>query len=81
MALARLNARNMFYAATVSMGWQLAVTVLVPVFIGVKLDDHFNSAPSYTLAALFIAAGGACYVVWKTIKQVGQNSSAKGSKS
>lgn len=70
-SLAIFAARKDFVVTTVNMGWQLAITVLVPVFIGVKLDDYFDSQPSYTLAALFIAIGMAVMVVARTIKQVG----------
>ena len=68
--LATMSARRQFMGAAGNMGWQLALTVLVPVFVGVKLDSHFHASPSYTLAALFIAAGAASLVVWKTIKRV-----------
>lgn len=68
--MAVLSARKDFINATLNMGWQLAFTILVPVFIGAKLDDKFNSSPSYTLAALFIAIGFAGAVVARTLKQI-----------
>lgn len=71
-SLAVLTARKQYFGAAVSMGWQLAFMVLIPVIIGVKLDDHFKSSPSYALAALVIAVGGAIYVINNTIKQVNQ---------
>ncbi len=69
-SLAVFSARKQFFSAATSMGWQLAGMVLVPVVIGVKLDDHFHSTPSYTLAALILAIGGAIWVVSNTLKQV-----------
>lgn len=69
-SLAVLSARKQFFSAATSMGWQLAGMVLVPVVIGVKLDDHFHATPSYTLAALVLAIGGGVWVVNNTIKQV-----------
>lgn len=63
-------ARKQFVSAAVNMGWQLALTLIIPVIIGVKLDARFDSAPSYTLAALFLATGGVVMVVSNTIKQV-----------
>ncbi len=71
--LAIFDARQQFVSAALSMGWQLAITILVPVFIGVKIDAHFKTAPSYTLAALFLAIGGAIMVVAQTIKQVNES--------
>lgn len=74
------QAKQQFASAAINMGWQLAITVLVPVVIGVKLDDHFNTAPSYTLASLVIAVTFACGVVWNTLKQISKDQSSKESK-
>lgn len=68
--LAGIAAKRSFMSASLNMGWQLALTVLLPVFLGVKLDDHFRSNPSYTLAALVLAIGGAVLVVAQNVKQV-----------
>ena len=71
-SLIALSAKRQFISAAMNMGWQLAFTVLVPVIIGVKLDAHFHTDPSYTLAALILATTGVVAVVWSTIKQVGR---------
>lgn len=69
--LARIaDARQLFLSSTINMSWQLAVTIIVPLLIGVSLDNKYNSSPSYTLGALFIAVTLACWVVAKTIKSV-----------
>ena len=70
MKLAAFAAQKQFINASINMGWQLGLMVLIPVFIGVKLDDHFKTSPSYTLAALVLAIGGAVWVVGSNIKQV-----------
>lgn len=70
-SLAAFAARKAFVSTAANMGWQLAFTVLLPLIIGVKLDERFDSAPSYTLAALILAIGFAVMVVARTIKQVG----------
>ncbi len=69
-SLAVFAARKQFLAAATNMGWQLALTVLLPVIIGVKLDDHYHTSPSYTLAALVLATGGAIAIVWNTVKRL-----------
>ena len=69
-SLAVFAAKKQFVSAAVNMGWQLGLTVIIPVIIGVKLDDHFHSSPSYTLAALFLSVGGVVLVVKNTIRQV-----------
>lgn len=74
------TAKQQFVSAAINMGWQLAITVIVPVIIGVKLDDHFKTTPSYTLAALVIAVTFACGVVWNTLKQVAKDQASKETK-
>lgn len=65
-----LNARSKFLATTLGMGWRLAITVLVPLVGGIKIDQHFKSSPSYTLAGFFLSAAGGAAVVWNSVKQV-----------
>lgn len=67
-SLAAFAAQKTFVTSSINMGWQLAFTVLVPLIIGVKLDKHYHTTPSYTLAALFISIGFVVLVVARTIK-------------
>ncbi len=69
-SLAVFTARRQFLDATIGMSWQLALTIVLPVIIGVKLDEHFDTMPSYTLAALILGVTGGIMVVSKTIKNV-----------
>ncbi len=64
-----LNAKQLFYSSVLDMGWRLAVVVIVPIVIGVKLDDRYNTTPSWTLTALILAAFGAVMVVSKSVKE------------
>ena len=64
------DAKQQFMDAALNMGWQLAVTIIVPVFIGVQLDDRYHTSPSWTLAALFLAVAMSCGVVWKALHSV-----------
>lgn len=68
--LSSYSPKRQFVEAAMNMGWQLAGAVLIPVIIGVKLDDHFHTTPSYTLAALVLACAGAIAIISGTIKQV-----------
>ena len=79
-SLAVFAARKDFVSGAVNMGWQLALTVVVPVIVGVKLDERFHSTPSYTLAALMLAAFGASMVVWATFKQTAVKQAKRGKK-
>lgn len=68
--LAVLNATSQFLGATLNMGWRLAITVVVPIVGGVKIDQHFDTSPNYTLLGLMLAAAAGCAVVWTTVKEV-----------
>jgi len=70
--LAVLEPKNQFFNSAFNMGWQLGGAVLIPFFIGVKLDDKFKTSPSFTLTAFVIACAGVVAVVKSTIKQVNQ---------
>jgi hypothetical protein len=79
-AAQEVSAKQMFWSSALDMGWQLAVVVLLPVFIGVKLDHRYDTAPSCTLAALFIAIGGACWVVYSALKSLNAKQDKRKSK-
>jgi F0F1-type ATP synthase assembly protein I len=68
--LAAQIAKRQFLAATSNMGWRLAMTVVIPIVAGVKIDEHFNTSPSFTLLGLMIAATAGCAAVWATVKEV-----------
>ena len=69
-ALNTFNAKQQFFSSVLSMSWQLALTVVIPVIAGVKLDQKFDTAPSLTLTGFFLATTAACVVVWNTVKDV-----------
>lgn len=64
------TAKRQFIWATANLGGRLAITVVVPIVAGVKLDEHFHSAPSLTLGGFFIAVAAGCAAVWSTVKEV-----------
>lgn len=66
------GARQQFMGAVLALSWRLAFTVLVPVLGGVKLDQHFDTSPSYTLTGLMIAAFAGSMAVWGTVKEVNE---------
>ncbi len=68
-----LGPKQQFFSAAMNMSWQLGGAVLIPVFIGIKLDDKFNTSPLSTLAAFVVACIGSVMVVNKTVKQVNQD--------
>lgn len=65
-----LNAKRQFLWATANLGGRLAITVVIPIVSGVKLDEHFKSEPWFTLLGLLVAAVAGCAAVWSTVQQV-----------
>ncbi len=74
--IASLGAKRQFLAATSNMGWRLALTVIIPIVGGVKLDDHFKTSPSFTLLGLMLAVVAGTAAVWATIKEVNREQAA-----
>lgn len=68
--LAVINARSMMVSNIIGLGWRLALMVLVPIFVAVQLDKKFDSKPSLTLAAFFVAIFGAGLLIYKTFAQM-----------
>lgn len=71
--------QNLFYLTVLNMTWQLAITVIVPIVAGFKLDEHFGSSPWLTLLGLLVAAAASVVVVWNTVKRATVKA-AKGAK-
>lgn len=65
-----MAAKQQFVSSAFDMGWRMALTVIVPVFIGAWLDRHFHSSPRWTIIALLVGIVGAAIVVWLTIKNL-----------
>lgn len=74
--MAVVEAKNRFFASTLGMGWRLAITILVPLLAGVKLDQHFKTTPSLTLTGFMFAIAGGAAVVWNTVKEVNADQAA-----
>lgn len=68
--LAVAQARGTFFTELFGIGWRLALVVLIPIFIAVQLDKKFDTAPSLTLAAFFIAIFMAGMLIAKTYSQI-----------
>lgn len=65
-------AKRQFMGATMNMGLRLAITVVIPIVAGVKLDQRLDSSPNFTLLGLIIAAVAGSVAVWSTIKEVNE---------
>jgi len=64
------QARQQFFAAALTMSWQLAVVVIVPLLIGSWLDSRFKTAPVYTFVGFIVAIVGSAFVVRAQLQKV-----------
>jgi ATP synthase protein I len=55
------------YGPYLGLGLQLAVTVIVMVFLGIWLDDKFNTSPWLTVVFSFLGIASALYSFIKTV--------------
>jgi F0F1-type ATP synthase assembly protein I len=60
-----------FMVAAANMGWQMAIVVLLPIFIGYKLDQRFNASPAFTVIGLVLAMFGTALVLWRQLRLFG----------
>ena len=60
------DVRRQFVSATITMSWQLAIVVLVPIIGGVELDKAFGTSHVCLFIGLAIAAIGTTVVLWRT---------------
>lgn len=52
-------------ATALSLAWQLALVVIVPIVGGYMLDQHYHKAPLLTLGGLLVAVIGVFGVLGK----------------
>jgi F0F1-type ATP synthase assembly protein I len=67
------RARGEFLSAALSMSWQLAVVVLLPLLGGHALDNHFRSSPVWTIVGFVIAVLLGGVVVWRSAQLASPN--------
>jgi F0F1-type ATP synthase assembly protein I len=60
------------YAPYLGLGLQLAVTVTAMVFLGIWLDNNFNTSPILTIVCSFLGVFAALYNFIKTVLKSGK---------
>jgi F0F1-type ATP synthase assembly protein I len=70
-------AQATFLASAITMTWQLAIVIIIPIVVGFKLDKHLHSSPLWTLIGLAIAALGMGAVLWQSVRAVSPKSVAE----
>lgn len=62
------DAQNQFFSAALSMSWQLAAVVLVPIIGGYELDKQLDMLPLLTIVGFIIAMIGFAGIVWRQMQ-------------
>jgi len=68
-----LAAKQLFISSALSMSWQMAIAVLVPIVGGFYLDKYFKTTPYLTLTGFILAILLVVLIVRRTIKQIPAN--------
>lgn len=66
----QLEPQQFMLGSLISMGWQLAVAVLVPLLGGNLIDRTLGTLPWFTLVGMILAMAGMIVVVRHALKDV-----------
>ncbi|HUD08284.1 MAG TPA: AtpZ/AtpI family protein [Candidatus Saccharimonadales bacterium] len=59
-----IDYRSAFIGSALTMSWQLAITVLVPIIGGHELDIHLKTNPVWTLIGVAVAFIGTLIIIF-----------------
>ena len=68
--ISQVDNKSVFLGAVLSMSWQLAVVVLLPIIGGYYVDQHFDSQPAWTIVGFVLALGGVITVFRQMLRIV-----------
>jgi uncharacterized membrane protein YjfL (UPF0719 family) len=72
--------RSVFIAAALSMGWQLAVVVVVPIVGGYELDQHLHTSSAWEIVGFVVALLGFFVVVRQQLSDLNEMDRREGHK-
>ncbi len=75
-----LETKQLFIASTLSMSWQMALAVLIPIVGGYYLDQHFKTSPWITLGGALLAIILVVLVIKRTLHQLPDYTKQKGNR-
>jgi uncharacterized membrane protein YjfL (UPF0719 family) len=70
--LTTVQLRSSFFAAALSMGWQLAVVVIVPIVGGYYLDQHLHKAAVWEIIGFVVALLGFIVIVRQQLSDLNE---------
>ena len=69
--------RQLFISSAVSMSWQMALAVLIPIVGGYYLDQHFKTSPGLTLGGVVVALILVTLIVRHTVNELPEYAKTK----
>lgn len=60
--------QSQFVRLALTMGWQLAIVVLMPIIGGVELDKLFGTSPILLIVGLVLAVLASIMVMWRAMQ-------------
>ncbi len=63
-------AKSRILGSLMSMSWRLAAAILVPIVVGINLDNRFDTKPSYALAGFMFAIALASYMIYVEYQEI-----------
>jgi len=64
------GSKAVFYTKILGLGWRLAVTLLLPIFAGLWIDNRLHTYPSMTISAFFVAIFASGLYIYKTYQDL-----------
>lgn len=70
--------KQLFISSAISMSWQMALAVLIPIVGGYYLDQHFKTSPWITLGGALLAIILVVLVIKRTLNELPDYTKQKG---
>ena len=62
-----------FNFLVIGMSLQLLISILIPLFVGLTLDNHLKTRPLYAMIGLLIGISLSILVIWNAYKNITKN--------
>ena len=69
--------KNALWIKFIVVGSELAILILAGLFIGNKLDIHFNSLPIFTILGVIVGSIGGFTLMFKLLKRLNTENDKK----
>jgi F0F1-type ATP synthase assembly protein I len=67
--------KNTLWIKFIVIGSELAILILAGIFIGNKLDQHFDTLPIFTILGVIIGSIGGFSLMFKLLRRINSDDS------